>query len=60
MQYGIEKSEEVIQNFKELYLKISNFDEEDRLMRINYRRKTYNALDDEEDDEVEFEENYLN
>lgn len=56
MQYGIEKSEEVIQNFKELYLKISNFDEEDRLMRINYRRKTYNALDDEE----EFEENYLN
>lgn len=60
MQYGIEKSEEVIQNFKELYLKISNFDEEDRLMRINYRRKTYNALDDEEDDEEEFEENYLN
>lgn len=56
MQYGIEKSEEVIQNFKELYIKISNFDEEDRLMRINYRRKTYNVLDDEE----VFEENYLN
>lgn len=57
MQYGIERSEEVIQNFKDLYLKVSDFEEEDRLMRINYRRKTYNALEDEE--EI-FEENNLN